>query len=215
MMHSYIRLYLLMLVWHKVGMSERPLPANHELATKVQKAIVKIVLGMILVAVAPAIVMISVIVNNGKPLEIGKQVPEFSLPDQDNHRVSVTDFKGHWCLLYFYNEARAEGLIQARRFRDHYDGFRALDLQLIGISYDSVPSHHEFAAKVGISHPLLSDPEGDVIEDYSAHTSMTHMTKNMSYLVDEKGIIKKVYLDLSPDEQVRVVSSDVRKFKHL
>jgi len=41
------------------------------------------------------------------------------------------------------------------------------------------------------------------------------MTKNMSYLVDEQGIIKKVYLDLSPDEQVRMVSSDLRKFKHL
>jgi len=202
-------------MWQKANMNHRPLPANHEQAQQVQRAIVKIVVGMILVAVAPAIVMISIIVNNGKPIEPGKPVPEFVLRNQDNTKVSVSDFKGHWCLVYFYNESRAEGLIQARRLRDNYNAFRLLDLQLIGISYDSVPSHHEFAEKLGITHPLLSDPEGDVIQEYAAHTSMTHMTKNMSYLVDEAGIIKKVYLDLSPDEQVRVISSDVRQFKQL
>ena len=196
-------------------MSERPLPANHELASKVQRAIIKIVFGMIMVTVVPAVLLISAIVNNGKPIEVGKHVPEFVLLNQDNARVSVNDFQGHWCLLYFYNEARADGLIQARRFRDNYDNFRKLDLQLVGISYDSVASHHQFAEQLHISHPLLSDPEGEVIEEYAAHTSMTKMTKNMSYLIDEQGIIQKVYIDIPAEEQISMLTRDVSRFKQL
>lgn len=213
--YSYIMLYLLNGVCDKCLMAERKLPANHELAKKVQIAIVKIVLGMTVVMVMPAVVMISMIVNNGKPLQVGKNIPEFVLPDQDNSNVSVKDFYGRWCLIYFYNETRPEGVIQARRFRDNYSGFRELDLQLIGVSYDSVSSHHNFAEKLHLSHPILSDPEGDVIEEYSANTSMKKMAKNLSYLIDEKGIVKKVYIDLDPDEQVKVVSQDLRQFKHL
>lgn len=196
-------------------MTERPLPANHELASKVQRAIAKIVFGMIMVTVVPAVLLISAIVNNGKPIEVGKPIPEFVLLDQNSERVSTADYLGHWCLVYFYNESRADGLIQARRFRESYNDFRKLDLDLVGISYDSIASHHQFAEQLNISHHLLSDPEGEVIEEYSAHTSMTKMTKNISYLVDEKGIVQKVYIDLPAEQQVHLVMKDIREFKHL
>ncbi|ATX79868.1 peroxiredoxin Q/BCP [Mariprofundus aestuarium] len=196
-------------------MPERKLPANHELAKKVQIAIVKIVLGMIVVMVIPAVVMLSMIVNNGKPIQIGKEVPEFILPNQHNTNVSVKDYLGHWCLVYFYNEGRPESLIQARRFRDNYSSFQDLDLQLIGISYDSVPSHREFSERLNITHSLLSDPEGDIIEEYSANSSMNHLARNLSYLIDTRGIIKQVYVDLPPDEHVRAIAEDVHRFTHL
>ena len=196
-------------------MPVRRVPNNLEMARKVQMAIVKIVLGMIVVMVIPAVVMLSMIVNNGKPIQVGKTVPEFILPNQHNTNVSVKDYLGHWCLLYFYNEGRPESLIQARRFRDNYSSFQQLDLQLIGISYDSVPSHREFSEKLNITHSLLSDPEGDIIEEYSANSSMNHLARNLSYLIDDQGIIKKVYVDLSPDEQVRMVAEDVHRFTHL
>ncbi|ATX81818.1 peroxiredoxin Q/BCP [Mariprofundus ferrinatatus] len=196
-------------------MTERYVPANHELAKKVQRAIAMAVAGMIAVVIVPAVVIIGVIVNNGKPIQVGKEVPEFILPNQNNANVSVKDYLGHWCLVYFYNEGRPEGLVQARRFRESYESFQQLDLQLIGISYDSVPSHREFAEKLNITHPLLSDPDGEVIEEYSAHSSMNHLARNLSYLIDGDGIVKKVYLDISPDEHVRALTEDIRQLTQL
>ena len=35
-------------------------------------------------------------------IAIGKKAPDFSLPDQDDQTVKLSDFKGKWVVLYFY-----------------------------------------------------------------------------------------------------------------
>jgi len=188
---------------------------NFEEQKKVHRVIVKVVAGMLIVFILPAVFAIGVIVNNGKPLAVGKEAPEFGLLNQNSAYVKNSNYIGNWCLIYFYNGNRPDGLMQAKRIKEHYGTLKQINLRLVGISYESVPEHHDFAEQLHLTHDLLSDPEGDVISEYSAHTSMNQMAKNIGYLIDGKGIIKKVYLELEAEAQLQAVEHDVRELAKL
>ena len=194
---------------------ERKRADNFELQKKVHRAIMKIVAGMLLFTILPAVYAIGVLINNGKPLPIGKQAPEFGLLNQNSAYVKNSNYTGNWCLIYFHNASRAEGLNQAKHIKAHYEALQQMKLQLVGISYDSVPVHHDLAERLHLTHDLLSDPEGDVISEYSAHTSMGHMAKNIAYLVNGAGIIKKVYAGLEIESQLQAVENDMRDLASL
>ncbi|PJA32152.1 MAG: hypothetical protein CO187_05510 [Zetaproteobacteria bacterium CG_4_9_14_3_um_filter_53_7] len=194
---------------------ERKRADNFELQKKVHRAIVKIVAGMMLFIILPAVYLIGVMVNNGKPLAVGKEAPAFGLLNQNSAYVKNSNYMGNWCLIYFHNGSRPEGLDQAKHIREHYETLQQMKLKLVGISYDSVPFHHDLAEQLHLTHDLLSDPEGDVISEYSAHTSMSHMAKNIAYLVDGAGIIKKVYAGLEIESQLQAVENDMRDLASL
>ena len=42
-------------------------------------------------------------------LKIGEKAPAFTLPDQDENSVSLTDFKGKKVVLWFYPKANTPG----------------------------------------------------------------------------------------------------------
>jgi peroxiredoxin Q/BCP len=42
-------------------------------------------------------------------IQPGVQAPDFTLPDQDGHSVSLADFLGHWLLLWWYPKASTPG----------------------------------------------------------------------------------------------------------
>ena len=42
-------------------------------------------------------------------LDTGDKVPEFTLPDQEGNEVSLSDFRGHSVVVYFYPKADAKG----------------------------------------------------------------------------------------------------------
>lgn len=93
-------------------------------------------------------------------LSIGTKAPEFTLEDKDGNKVSMSDFKGKKVVVYFYPKDNTPGCTrQACAFRNAYDGFKKEDIQVIGISKDSIKSHQKFAEKHELPFILLSDPD--------------------------------------------------------
>lgn len=77
-------------------------------------------------------------------LSIGTKAPEFTLEDKDGNKVSMSDFKGKKVVVYFYPKDNTPGCTrQACAFRNAYDGFKKEDIQVIGISKDSIKSHQK------------------------------------------------------------------------
>ena len=75
-------------------------------------------------------------------LEVGTKAPEFTLPDKDGNSVSLSDFLGKKVVLYFYPKDNTPGCTkQACAFAASYEGFKAKNVAVIGISKDSVASH--------------------------------------------------------------------------
>ncbi len=140
-------------------------------------------------------------------LQQGTKAPDFSLPDKDNHPVSLSDFKGKKVILYFYPKDNTKGCTtQACTFRDAYSEFEALGAVVIGVSKDSTRSHTNFASKYELPFLLLSDPKTQVIQAYDVWKEKKMYGKTYmgivrtTYIIDEAGMIEKVYEKVKPAE---------------
>ncbi|MBI3631717.1 MAG: peroxiredoxin, partial [Candidatus Staskawiczbacteria bacterium] len=100
-------------------------------------------------------------------LKIGDDAPNFNLLDENNNNQSLFNYQGKWALLYFYPKDHTPGCIkEACSIRDDFDGFKKLDVVVVGISPDSVKSHKSFVEKYNLPFTLLSDEKKEVVNLY-------------------------------------------------
>jgi len=133
-------------------------------------------------------------------LSIGDKAPEFTLLDQDGNSVSLTDFRGQKVLLWFYPKASTPGCTaEGCNIRDHHQAFNDANVQVLGMSKDSVKRQKNFATKQGFPYPLLSDESGATVEAYGAWGPKKFMGREfdgilrISYVIDEEGTIQQAY----------------------
>lgn len=131
-------------------------------------------------------------------LSVGTVAPNFTLMDSENKQVRLSDFKGQKAVIYFYPKDDTPGCTkQACAFRDAYDGFVKQNVVVIGISHDNEKSHQMFAKKHSLPFILLADPAAQVINAYDVKGIFG--AKRTTYIVDENGLIEKVFAKASPD----------------
>ena len=100
-------------------------------------------------------------------LTVGMKAPDFTLNDQNGSAVTLSDFLGKKVVLYFYPRDNTPGCTrQACAFAGAYQAFQDKNVEVIGISKDSVSSHVKFAEKYDLPFVLLSDPELSAIQAY-------------------------------------------------
>ena len=139
-------------------------------------------------------------------LEVGMKAPNFSLLNQNGETVSLSDFYGKRVVLYFYPKDNTPGCTrQACAFAAAYDGFKSQDVQVIGISKDSVASHLKFAQKHDLPCILLSDPDLTAIQAYDVWKEKKLYGKTSmgvvrtTYIINGEGVIEKVMPKVKPD----------------
>ena len=139
-------------------------------------------------------------------LEVGMKAPDFTLADKDGKSVSLSDFLGKKVVLYFYPRDNTPGCTrQACAFAGSYAQFREKNVEVIGISKDSVASHVKFAEKYSLPFILLSDPELTAIQAYGVWQEKKQYGKvsmgvvRTTFLIDEEGNIAAVMPKVKPD----------------
>lgn len=147
---------------------------------------------------------------------IGKKAPEFSLEDQNGHKVSLSDYKGQKVLMYFYPKDMTPGCtVEAQCFRDRLNDLKALGVQVLGVSADDVKSHKKFAEAHGLNFPILADVDKEVVNKYGVWVEKSMYGKKYmgiqrdSFLIDEEGVIVKHYEKVKPEEHVNQVMADL------
>lgn len=141
-------------------------------------------------------------------LPINIKAPDFSLSDQSGQEHRLKDYKGRWVLLYFYPKDDTPGCTkEACNFRDNLPHFEKLDLQVLGVSSDSVVSHAKFASKYGLNFLILADESKQTIRDYQADGVFT---KRVSYLINPEGMIYKTYPNVNPAIHAEEVKKDMQ-----
>lgn len=130
----------------------------------------------------------------------GEEAPNFALNSDEGPEVSLSDYKGRKVVLYFYPKDGTPGCTnEAKQFRDSIKEFEDENAVILGVSKDSVDSHRKFKQKHSLPFTLLSDPEGKVLDLYGVWKKKslygrTFMgTERTTFLIDEKGIVRKVY----------------------
>lgn len=139
-------------------------------------------------------------------LEVGMKAPEFTLFDKDGNCVSLSDFLGKKVVLYFYPKDNTPGCTrQACAFASAYEGFKAKNVVVIGVSKDSVASHVKFAQKYELPFILLSDPELQAIQAYGVwqekklYGKVSMGVVRTTFVIDEQGNIEMVMPKVKPD----------------
>ena len=139
-------------------------------------------------------------------LEVGMKAPLFTLPDQNGHLVSLSDFLGKKVVLYFYPKDNTPGCTrQACAFGESYEAFWAKNTVVIGISKDSTASQLRVAEKYHLPFILLSDPELQAIQAYGVwqekklYGKVSMGVVRSTYLIDEQGMIGEVMTKFKPD----------------
>jgi peroxiredoxin Q/BCP len=150
-------------------------------------------------------------------LKIGQKAPEISLPDQNGEIKNLRSHIGKWILIYFYPKDDTPGCTkEACSLRDNFQGFRGLSAEVIGISKDSVKSHKKFAEKYDLPFTLLSDIEHKTAEDYGVWQEKKFMGRKYmgmnrsSFLIDTKGKIAKIYINVKPEDHADEVMADLK-----
>jgi peroxiredoxin Q/BCP len=149
-------------------------------------------------------------------IQLGKKAPVFSLYDQDNKLQSLGDYKGKKVLLYFYPKDDTPGCTtEACNFRDGYKELQKMGLVVLGVSADSIKSHKKFAEKYKLPFSLLSDEDKKVCEAYGVWGKKKFMGREymgimrMSFLINEEGIIEKVYTKVDVKKHKEEVQGDI------
>lgn len=133
-------------------------------------------------------------------LSAGDRAPDFSLPAHDGRIVSLRDFRGRRILLWFYPQAGTPGCTaEACGFRDSQPYYDENQIQILGISFDSVEDNAAFADANHFKFPLLSDLTHEVALAYGAcETLHAQYADRISYLIDEQGVIARAYGRVDP-----------------
>lgn len=147
---------------------------------------------------------------------------EFELKDQEEILRKLSDYKGKWVLLYFYPKDDTPGCtMEACSLRDNFRELEKIGVQILGVSKDSVKSHQKFAKKYSLNFPILSDEKLETIKAYEAWGKKKFMgrefegTLRKSFLIDDKGEIKKVYENVNPTKHAGEILEDVKNLKNL
>lgn len=147
-------------------------------------------------------------------VEAGQKAPEFTLQDQNDESVSLTDFKGKKVLVYFYPRASTPGCtVQACALRDTKSELDELNVVILGISPDTPKKLTNFTNKQELNFTLLADEDHAVCEAYGVWQLKKFMGReNMgvvrtSFLVDENGNIEHVFNKFKTKDHHEVVLS--------
>ncbi|MBP5974977.1 peroxiredoxin [Brasilonema sp. CT11] len=134
----------------------------------------------------------------GKLPPINQSAPDFTLPtNTGNGKISLSDLRGNWVVLYFYPKDFTSGCtIEARRFQQDLPKYVEKKAQIIGVSADDIDSHAEFCDSEGLKFPLLADTTGAVSKAYGSWLGF--MSVRHSFIIDPQGIVRETFVKVNP-----------------
>lgn len=136
-------------------------------------------------------------------VEVGKEVPNFTLSNQNNEQVSLSDFKGKNIVLYFYPKDMTPGCTtQACDFRDDHESFSDLNAVIVGVSPDPVERHQKFIAKHDLPFTLLADVDHELAETFGVWQlkktfgNEYYGIVRSTFIIDKAGKLQKEYRNI-------------------
>ena len=124
-------------------------------------------------------------------IQIGDTAPDFELPNQSGDLVSLAGLiRAGELVVYFYPaDFTPICTAEACAFRDVYDDLSDLDMEVVGISPQSVDSHKRFASTHSLPFPILCDDGKSTIKAYGVDGPLGFGVRRVTYLIGKDQIV--------------------------
>ena len=138
-----------------------------------------------------------------------QSVADFELPSTGNKTFKLSQHLQQTLIIYFYPKDATPGCTtQGQQFRDHYDEFKALNVEIVGISRDTLRSHENFKAKYQLPFELLADTEEiackifDVIKMKKMYGKEVRGIERSTFIINPQGNIIKEWRGVKVDGHI-------------
>lgn len=133
-------------------------------------------------------------------MTVGDKIPEILGTDQDGKEIKSSDYRGKKIVLYSYPRANTSGCTaEACSLQAHKEELENAGYSIIGVSKDKAASQKKFADNNSLDFPLIADTETTLLQQLGcwgekvACGRRTIGTLRTTYLVNEEGIIEKIF----------------------
>lgn len=127
-------------------------------------------------------------------IEVGQQAPEFTLKDQNNEDVTLSEFRGSKAVLLVFYPLAFTGICtgELTRLQEQLDTFSNDKVAVFTISVDSAYTHKVFSERESYDFPLLSDfwPHGGVAQAYGVFNEQAGIANRGTFLIDSDGVVR-------------------------
>lgn len=158
---------------------------------------------------------ISVYQQNEASMEFlakGTEVIDFTLENQHNNMIQLSQLRGQKVLIYFYPKAMTPGCtVQAQNLRDIKAQLEQHNVVVLGISPDAVKRLTKFTERDELNFHLLSDEDHAVADIFGVWGLKKFMGKEydgihrISFLIDENGRVAHVFDKFKTKDHHQVV----------
>lgn len=147
-------------------------------------------------------------------LKVGDQAPAFVGVDDKNKKWDSKERAGKKIyVVYFYPADMTPGCTkQACSYRDAIKDLKRDDVEVIGISGDSVENHRHFINEYKLNFTLLADPDGKIAQAFGVRTGKGGSIKRViagEELTLERGVTSKRWTFVI-DKQWRIAHKDTK-----
>jgi peroxiredoxin Q/BCP len=144
--------------------------------------------------------------------------PDVILPNETGDIIDIKDFRPNMVVLFFYPRDNTSGCTrEAKDFTENTELFNNLNINVFGISKDSITSHEKFIKKQNLTIPLLSDEAGSVCEDFGVWKEKSMYGKiymgieRSTFIIDGSGSVTHEWRKVKVTNHVAEVLETVKK----
>ncbi len=135
-------------------------------------------------------------------VEVGQEAPDFTLKNENNQDVKLSNQRGKPVVLFFYPlDFSPFCTTEACAYRDDTSLFEGKGAQIFGISRDSTWTHKAFKEKEQLPYSLLADMKGAVAQIYGCWNEAAAIAERLTVVIDADG--KITYVEHNGPAQIR------------
>jgi peroxiredoxin len=129
-------------------------------------------------------------------LAVGDLAPDFTLPATVGDKITLSGYRGkkNVLLMFYPLDFSPVCTAENKQCTEMLSSRGADDVQVLGISVDSLWSHKTFAAQQGITYPLLADfnPKGEIAAKYGVYLPEKGFAARTAFIIGKDGRVKEI-----------------------
>jgi len=153
------------------------------------------------------------------PMELNDKVADFTLQDEQENTVHLSDYAGKPVVLFFYPKADTPGCtIEACGFRDIFKKIQTSGAVVLGISRDTPKAQKKFKEKYELPYTLLADVDEvvckqfDVLKEKNMYGKKVIGIERTTFLIGPDRRLIKVFAKVKPEGHAEEVLAAIKEY---